>query len=245
MHSVSQTYEDLYDGLHTVIPIVELETIQNNETVYVELGPSSLYSIKISGSLFPDRSPSIGNFCAREADIVLIPPEYATIPRMARVRLFVYLRNDSTESERIPKGTFYIDTRAYDKAKRKMSIHVYDATLKFDADFDSSNLAWPAKAESVVQEIAQSVGVPLANNVVSYIQSFLERDVPLMPNFSKREVLQGIATMFCANWTITDSGELDLVPFNTFPEAADTNFLSDEDGNRITIGGDRIIVRYY
>lgn len=243
MHDVSQTYQDLFDGLHTVMTVVEIETEQNGETVYEELEVDSLFSVKTDGSLFPSRSPSIGNFCAKKATIALIPPDDAVIPRMARIRLFVYLTDGSTQSERIQKGTFWIDTRSYDKSKSKMTVTAYDAALKFDSDFDSSSLAWPAKAEDVVTEIAQSVGVELKDGLTNYIRTFLERDVPLMPNMTKRDILRGIATMFCANWTITDDGKLDLVPFNTFPESSDTVFLADEHGNRITIGGDRIIVR--
>lgn len=244
MHTVSALFEELYNGLHTVKPVVELQTVQNGETVYVELEADKLYSVKTSGALFPDRSPSIGNFCAREVDIVMIPPTGATIPRMARLRLFVYLTDGERVSERVPKGVFWIDTRSYNKGKTKLSLHAYDAALKFDADFDASTLEWPAKAEQVVVVLAQSVGVNIREGVLDYIaNTFVDRDVPLMPNLTKREIMCGIAAMFCANWTISDEGTLDLVPLNTTPEIADIIYLADELSNRITIGGDTIIVR--
>lgn len=243
MHTVSETFQELYDGLHTLRPVVELETVENGQIVYREFEVNRLYSVKTSGSLFPNSSPSIGNFCAREATVVLKPPEGMVVPRMARIRLFVYLTDGTVTSERVPKGVYYIDTRSYNASRSKMTMYAYDAALKFDADFNSSELAWPAKAEDVVVAIAESVGVSLASRVIPYIQSFLERDVPLVTSMTKREVLCGIATMFCANWTMTDSGELDLIPLNTSPEVSDTVFLADEYDNRILIGGDRIIVR--
>lgn len=241
MHEVSQTYKDLFDGLHDVVTVAEIETEQNGATVYEEIETDGLYSVSTSGSLFPDQSPSIGNFCAREADITFIPPS-GTIPRMARIRLFVYLTDGETESERIPKGTYYIDTRSFTQDKTKMTVHCYDAALKFDEDFSASNLAWPAKAEDVVQSVAASVGVQLAPNVIGDIKKYTYRDVPLITNITKRELLSNIACMFAANFAMDDNGRLQMYPLNIEVEDVGYDYLADENGNIIVMGGDYIVV---
>lgn len=241
MHNTSTLYNQIWNGTHTVKTVAEIQTVQNNETVYVELDDTQLYSVKTTGSLFSESNPSIGNFVSRELDMTFIPPD-AEIPRMARIRLFVYITDGSRNSERIPKGTFYIDTRKYNDDKSKMMVHCYDAALKFDADFDGSLLAWPAKAEDLVQAVSLSAGVPLEANVQNFIKQFSYRSVPLIPNISKRELLASLACMFGANFAINDNGELQIYPLNTEVDEVDFYYLVDENSNRITMGGDYIIV---
>lgn len=242
MHSTSTLYETIKSGLHTVRVILEIETLTNGTTEYVELDESKIYSLKTSGSVFPDEKPSIGNFCAREIDTIFEPPTGKTIPKQARMRIFTYLDNGTQQSERIQKGVFFVDTREYNADKTKMIVHGYDAAVKFDSDFDSIDISWPSEASYAVFKIAQSVGVPVGNTVSSIVTASKYRTVPLLTNVTKREYLCAVACQFCSNFYIDDMGRLQMLLLNTGGGDVAVYYLSDENGNYITIGGDRIIV---
>ena len=241
MHSVSNTWTALYNGIHTVHTVAEIETVSIGTTQYVELGDDKLYSVKVTGSLFPDREPSIGNFVSREVDLVIEPPQN-TIPRTARIRLFVYLQNGNTVSERISKGVFWIDTREYTQDKGKMLIHGYDAAMKFESDFDSSKLFWPSYAINIVNELASSVGVAVDSRTQTYMNQFINYKIPLQTNVTKRDMLKGIAAQYCGNWTITDEGKLLLIGINTGSDDIHLSYLIDENDNRLKCGDDRLII---
>lgn len=243
MHSASTAYNNITSGLYTVKTVVNIQTINNGSTEYVMLNDDKLYSVKTSGSLFPERQPSIGNFVARECDLIIEPPQN-TIPKMARIGLFVFVSDGVNNSSPIQKGVFFIDTREYTKNKDKMIIHGYDAALKFESDYDSSNLSWPAYPLDIVREIASSVGVTLDDRTTAYMSQFIHYKIPLQTNITKRDMLKGIAAQYCGNWTITDEGKLLLVGLNTGSDDVHLNYLVDENGNRLAYGGDRIIVGY-
>ena len=242
MRQTSQLYKDILAGLNTMHTVVEIETVSNGATEYVEIGEDKIYSVKTSGSLFPENKPSIGNFVSRELDLIIEPPENVTIPRRARIRLFVYAKNDSEQSERIPKGVFFIDTRDFNINKTKMMIHGYDAALLFEEDFSSNNIVWPITGVNLAIRIANSVGVSVGAGVIEAAQSFPNTMVPLQIGKTKREIMCEIAAAYCGNWIIDDQGWLRLVNLNTNPQDRVYQYLADENGNAILLGGERILV---
>lgn len=244
MHYTSPTYKRIAAGTHTVHTVVELETVGDGEAEYIEIGEDRLYSVKTSGSVFPEDEPSIGNFTAREIDLTFNVPDDIEIPQMARIRPFIYIENGSETSERIQKGEFFVDTREYNSDKTKIMIHGFDAALKLEEDLDSSSVEWPCPVGQLIFVICRSAGIRLTDKVVNKLyQLFYYRRVPLIPNATKREVMQWIAAMACGNFLIDDEGSLDFAPLNIVSGAEpETSYLVDESGNAITIGGDRIIV---
>ena len=156
---------------------------------------------------------------------------------MAELRPYQQITNGTLTSEWLPKGVFYIDTRDYSKDGGKLMIHGYDAIMKLEADYAESNLQWPTTDISVVNEIAASIGVDVDQRTTDAIKNGYAIGIPT--NYTKREVLSYIAAMYAGNFVMSDAGKLLLVQIG---ELADTFYLVDENGNRLTIGGDRILV---
>lgn len=242
MHSTSSLYDSIKSGNHTVRVVFEIETVTGGETEYVELDESKIYSLKTSGSVFPDEKPSIGNFCAREIDAVFEPPVGKVIPKCAQMRIFTYLDNGTQQSERIPKGVFYIDTREYNADKTKMMVHGYDAAIKFDVDIDDTDFDWPAGVSNLVLTLARSVGVSVVMppELINLLSTNIYK-VPLTI-CTKREMIGYIAAGIGCNAVIDDRGRLTFLFLRIDPADTEIDYLSDENGNNITIGGDRIIV---
>lgn len=242
MHSTSSLYNTIRSGNHTDRVVLEIETVTNGTTEYVELDETKLYSLKTSFSMFPEEKPSIGNFCAREIDVVFEPPVGKDIPKQARMRIFTYLYNGTQQSERIPKGVFFIDTREYNADKTKMLVHGYDAAIKFDSDINSTDFEWPYSALNLVVALANSVGVSVDRSVTDAITNFNSGFKVPLTICTKREMIQFIAAMCGGNCYIGDDGKLHLMYLRVEPNSIEYGYLSDENGNNITIGGDRIIV---
>ena len=243
MHSTSTLYDTIKSGLYTDRVILEIETVTNGTTEYVELDESKIYSLKTSGSVFPERQPSIGNFCARELDAVFIPPANRTIPKRARIRIFTYLDNGTQQSERIPKGVYWIDTREYTFGKTKMMVHGYDAAVKFDADIAETDFEWPVSPTTLILNLAQSVGVSVSGKsreALDAMVSIIYR-VPFTI-CTKREMIKYLAAAVGYNAYIDDLGRLSFIPLRIDTAVKTVVYLADENGNPITIGGDRIIV---
>lgn len=242
MHSTSTLYETIKSGLYTVRVILEIETVTDGTTEYVELDESKIYSLKTSGSVFPEGKPSIGNFCAREIDTIFEPPTGKTIPKQARMRIFTYLDNGTQQSERIPKGVFFIDTREYNADKTKMMVHGYDAAVKFDSDIAETDFEWPVDVSNLVLALAHSVdvGVVMPVDLINLLSTNIYK-VPLTI-CTKREMIQYIAAAIGCNAVIDDKGRLTFLLLRIDAAEVDTYYLADENGNYITIGGDRIIV---
>ena len=77
----------------------------------VEYGQESIVSVRTSGGLFT--VPGIGNCAARQIDLEILPT--VDIPRQAQIKAFVRLALGEQRSEWLPKGVFFISTRAKDK----------------------------------------------------------------------------------------------------------------------------------
>lgn len=242
MHSTSTLYNTIQKGNHITRVILEVETVVNGTTEYVELDESKIYSLKTSGSPFSERTPSIGNFCAREIDTVFIPPAGKTIPKQARMRIFTYLDNGTQQSERIPKGVFFIDTREYNDDKTKLIVHGYDAAIKFDSDIAETDFEWPVSPNTLILSLANSVGVSvrLPAELVTLFLTNVYR-VPLTI-CTKREMIRYLAAAIGCNAVIDDTGYLKFLTLKTDAESWDVDFLVNEVGRRIVIGGARIIV---
>lgn len=239
-----QNKSDLFEAIlrsraYSVAPKAEIDGIEYAED-------SGLVSTFVSGRLFAKNGPSVGGCVSRQVDLLI--RNYASFSRRAKIRLFCRVEQGEQVSEWIPKGVFYIDTREPDEVSGTLTIHGYDAMLLRGGETylqEGDTGDWPRAADTVVNEIAQRMGLELDERTV------IDPDVMVSyPNdWTMRETLGYIAVAHCGNWIITDEGKLRLVPLWSIPDydpdepgGEEMSLLIDEHGNYITFGGVRIIV---
>ena len=196
-------------------------------------------SLRIDGRLYSDFG--IGNCCARQIEFEIYPQ--GTIPRQAKIEVFVRLVLGEQVSEWIPKGVFFFSTRKTDRVTGVLSVHGYDAMLKaeetwLDSSYDAKT--WPMPAATAVADIAARMDVAVDSRTVLDAAFPVQYPVDDKGDMTMREALGRIAVANAGNWTITDEGKLLLVGLNSMP--AETHYLITETGSAITFGGVRILV---
>lgn len=209
----------------------------------VEYGIDSLISVTTSRVLFGETNPTFGTAIAAEIDIEMNYPD-ATISRMAELRLYVRISNSSLVSGWIPKGVFYIDTREKDEGAGTLRIHGYDAMLKADQDYPSSELEWSSSSpnsRAVLDEIATAIGVELDDRTKTAFPVGSGYIVGFPIQYTMREVLCSIGAMNGGSFCISDDGKLLFIGITDLPP--ETNYLITAYGNYITFGGTRILLR--
>lgn len=144
------------------------------------------------------------------------------------------------QSEWIPKGLFYIDTRKLDTESGVLTMNCFDAMMKGDEAFmqEGDVGEWPRTSPVLAAQIAAQMGVELDER--SELDETILVPVPAYEDMTGRELLSMIGTAHCGNWTMTDAGKLRLVPLWSIPEA--THYLVDQYGDPITLGGVKILV---
>lgn len=206
-------------------------------TVY---GQDKIVSANSKAALM-DKAATIGNCVAKELTLVLRNP--GEIPRMAQIQMQFRLNDGTQQSEWIPKGTYFIDTRDLD-AYGVLTIDAFDPMLKCDQSLATSGEQgdWPRTDRAVVDQICARIGVTLDSRAEEIITAGYMVEYPGYGEgaYTMREVLGFIGTMYGGNWIITDENKLRLIVLGDIP--VDTHFLVDELGDYITIGGYRIIV---
>lgn len=205
----------------------------------VEYTPTNLISVRTSGGLF--QSVGIGNTAAREINLELLP--IGTIPRQAKIEVYIRLVLGELVSEWIPKGQFYFSRRHTDPVSRVMTVQGFDAMLKAErpfVDILSGAESFPMAPATAVGLITAAMGVELDGRTVLSDAFPVQYPVDSEGDMTMREVLGRLAVANAGNWTITDAGKLLLVPLNSIPE--DVSLLVTETGSYITIGGYRIRV---
>lgn len=139
-------------------------------------------------------------------------------------------------SEWLPKGTYWIDTREI--VNDRIRIHGYDAMMKAEDDYPSSDMEWPAKDIDVVLEIAAAIDVEVDPRTVALMTAAFPIQLPTQ--YSMRETLAGIAGLYGGSFIMNDLGKLQLIcPWD---HPVETFYLTDEDGNRLVLGGNRILL---
>lgn len=180
--------------------------------LYEDFGIGNTYSATLKLSLFAD-----------------------DIPRGAVIKRYVRLRNGDEVSEWLPKGVFFTNRRSADD--NYWTIEAFDIMRKTEVVWTpSQSLNFPMSMESASKLFAQMIGttVDSRSQFNNYTIDYPAND------YTIRQELQFIAAAHGGNWIVTDEGKLLLVPLLSIPE--DTNYLVDEYGDNIIIGGDRILV---
>ena len=198
-----------------------------------------LISGRVVSNLYSNSMPEVGCCVSSEIDIEMLRPP-AELPKRARLALYVRVVNDTQESEWIPQGVFYIDTREHTQESDLSILHIhgYDAMLFADVDYPSTDIEYPATDTDILGIIANAMGLqvdPRTYDIMTRAYEF-----PLPVGYSMREVLGILASAYAGNFIITESGMLRLIAINEIPRQ--TNYLIDEHGFAIVFGEDRILV---
>lgn len=234
MHTVSNLWQQmLADPAHAVEAKLRIAGVEYGEDQIVRK------SLMIYGGLYS--TFGIGNCCARQIDFEIYPQ--GTIPRQAKIEVYIRLRLGEQVSEWIPKGAFFFSTRKTDRVTGVLSVHGYDAMLKaeetwLDSSYDAET--WPMPAATAVADIAARMGVAVDSRTQLNAAFPVQYPVDDEGDMTMREALGRIAVANAGNWIITDEGKLLLVGLNSMPK--ETNHLVTETGSAITFGGVRILV---
>lgn len=205
----------------------------------VEYTQANLIAVRTGGGLF--QTVGIGNAAAREIDMELLP--LGSIPRQAKIEVFVRLVLGELASEWLPKGQFFFSTRQKDQVSGVLTVKGFDAMLKAERPFTDILTGaedFPMAPATAVDLIAAAMGVDLDGRTVLSTAFPVHYPVDSEGDMTMREVLCRLAVANAGNWVITDAGNLLLVPLNSIPE--DVSLLVTETGSYITFGGYRIRV---
>ena len=234
MHTVSDLWQQMLSNPeHAVEAKLRIAGIEYGEDQIVRK------SLTVYGGLYS--TFGIGNCCARQIDFEIYPQ--GTIPRQAKIEVYVRLVLGEQVSEWIPKGVFFFSTRKTDRVTSVLSVHGYDAMLKaeqtwLDSSYDAET--WPMPVWTAVNDIAARMGVAVDSRTQLNESFPVQYPVDDEGDMTMREALGRIAVANAGNWIITDEGKLLLVGLNSMP--AETNHLITETGSAITFGGVRILV---
>lgn len=175
--------------------------------------------------------------------------DIATLDGAAINSNIVYYPNitELQESEWLPKGVYYIDTRQTshnDDGVTLMELHGYDAMLKAEQYWGDDMMppgGWPEEGLTdiqVVQMIAEKMDVAVDSRTVTDMDGGYK--IPMPIGYTLREVLGYLAAPYLGCFIITEQGKLRMVSILDLPP--ETNYLIDNAGYAITFGGDRILV---
>ena len=215
MQEVDPRYETMIQD-PTTLKNVKIEIY---DTLGVQLihtfEENKILSLSTERSLFSEDTFCIGSCACGEIDLEFFPTDQngneITIPTMAMIKPYYCLWQPSTGSyddvysEWVQKGVFFIDTRSINKTNGALKIHGFDAMLKAENDYPSGD-AEITSDMSIIEKIAQAMGIGIDPRTYSVITGNHNLGLPI--GYSQRELLSGIAAMYCANFCISDFGDL-------------------------------------
>ena len=200
MNTTSELYKTILSGLHSFEVKVTIGS--------TDYGMDVLTSMKSARSAFGSGSPRIGLAPAGDLSLSLYV-DSASVPRMAELRPYFRVVNDTQRSEWISKGVYYIDTREADTAMGLLTVHAYDAMLKAEQSYPSVEHIWPYTDIQVVTEIAAILGVAVDARTTDLMTAGFQ--IPLPAQYTLRETLQYIAALYGGSFVITDANTLRLI----------------------------------
>lgn len=202
-----QTTSALYQSLRANGAATTWRIVVNDGDV---LPASAIFDGTINGALFATESPGVGGCTSRELNLTIVPGEIE-IPRMAKMSVELAYVDGVDQSEWLPVGTFFVDTRSWDAQHEMLTLHAYDAMLKGESQFILSGAdsgTWPRAQLEIVDEIAARLGVEV--DARCKINDSYTAEYP--SDYTMREMLSFIAASHCGNWIITPANTLYLVP---------------------------------
>lgn len=145
------------------------------------------------------------------------------------------------ESEWLPQGVFYVDTREVTDKQNGLdvlTIHGFDAMLKTEQEYSSNSAVGDDYDTKYVAAIAQAIGVDVDDRTWEIMG--VGTVIPFPAGYTMREILGFIASAYVGCFIITDEGKLRLVSLNGLP--AETNLLIDDIGDVLVFGEDAILL---
>ena len=234
MQPTSELYNQIYlsGNYYVETRAIFIDTVNNTQYIVTE---DDLTSVKTTKRVFKNNVPEVGCCISGEAYIELFKPSFE-IPLNAKIELQIRLVSTQTNdiSEWCMKGIYFIDTREETKNDddvKIVSLHCYDSMMMANKPFSSTGISYPANAITVVRYIASLMGVSVESGTATKISS-VNYKVQTPIEYTRREVLGYIASMYLGNFIINDLGELKLIGFNDIPP--ETNLLIEENGWYIT-----------
>ena len=200
MNTTSELYKSILAGNHSFEVKVNIGSI--------DYGMDVLTSMRSSRSAFGSGSPHLG--LAPAGDLTLsLYVDSSSVPRMATIRPYFRVVNDTQQSEWIAKGVYYIDTREADTFSGLLTLHAYDAMLKGEQAYPSTTHIWPYSDLNVVTEIASFLGVTVDAQTIDLMTAGFM--IPLPAQYTLRETLQYIAALYGGSFVLTDANTLRFV----------------------------------
>lgn len=205
----------------------------------VEINETELFSVVRDRRGLGENEPSIGSALSSTLSLTILN-QSTSIPEMAEIKVYcrAFMYNSQgvrVDSEWIKQGTYYIDTKEFTDVGTTV-ITAYDAMLKAEKPYPTTNHNWPYLDINVVAEIAADIGCTVDSRTAALMTA--NYAVSLPSNYTEREVLSQIATSYCGNFVITDSNTLLLVPlYGNNDDFLVGNYLADDDGETALLFG--------
>ncbi len=210
MNSTSSLYNSIFSGIHRFEVKVNIAG--------TDYGMNVLTSLNSRRSVFGSGSPRLGLAPAGELSLSLYL-DSGSVPRMAEIRPYFRVVNDSRQSEWIAKGVYYVDTREADTTTGLLTLQAYDAMLKGEVKYPSVSHSWPYSDINTVTEIASFIGVAVDAQTTSLMTAGFM--IPLPAQYTLRETLQYIGALYGGSFVITDQNTLRLIPLWSVKTAED------------------------
>lgn len=206
-------------------------------------GEDILKHLSLTNAMFSG-TPTLGKAVTGEIDVEMIEP-LGNIPRMAAIRAYCRIFNDSLVSDWIEQGTFYIDTREIDQnfyGENTIRLHGFDAMLMTEQAY-VWNLTAPATDIDVVRDIAAQLQFDVDQRTIDIMTHGYTIDSEQVGQYTMREMLGYLAGAYAGSFIMSPQNELRLVQLITPP--SETNYLAMIEGGifyAIAFGNDRILV---
>lgn len=206
-------------------------------------GEDVLMRLAITNAMFSG-TPSLGKAVSGEIDVEMIEP-IGNIPRMAAIRAYCRIFNDSLKSDWVEQGTFYVDTREVVQnfhGENILKLHGFDAMLMTEQAY-VWNLSAPATDIDVVRDIAAQLQFNVDQRTIDIMTAGYTIDSEQVGQYTMREVLGYLAGAYAGSFIMSPQNELRLVQLITPP--SETNYLATVEGGifyAILFGNDRILV---
>lgn len=203
-----------------------------------EITESQIMSISRETPGMSENRPTVGGALSARLVATIIKPNF-TIARMASIAVSVRACDASRQSEWLPSGTFFIDTRSHSKTSSALStitLTAFDAMMKAEADYPDTQHEWPYLDKNVVAEIAAAIGVTVDARTNKFLTSGYMINLP--SEYTMRETLEHIAACYGGNFVITKDNQLLFIPLYGLENQEKGYYLADENGNALEFGNE-------
>lgn len=232
MQTTSSLYKSIVSNAHWFEHRLTIDNVGS-------FSGNTIFSIATNRAVFKSK-PTVGLAVAGEVDIKMLLPETA-IPRMATLRPYVRACNSTQQSEWLPQGVYFIDTRSIthnDGGLNILTIHGYDAMVKSEQSYPNTDHDWPYRDTLVVAEIAAAMDITVDSRTYNFLTARCMIDLPI--SYTMRETLEHIAAMYAGNFVISNEGKLLFVPLFGLnsDEWLTGRYLADEGNRALTFGNE-------